>query len=169
MAVVFYGDNSIATLKNAGLGVCFGQCTFYAKISKDRACVQTDASTIQSNGTAAQALFRLGGKDYYPSRDRIFGLHGLTAGAATRAAHGAAVLAGTLLLTLAGQIVFINVTMPGGASHVVAANLKNPHQLEYFDPNDALYRVATKEDFAQVMVDNFTRYNMTGHSCYPVN
>ncbi|HUI76987.1 MAG TPA: hypothetical protein VLY24_03700 [Bryobacteraceae bacterium] len=169
MAVVFYGDNNIATLKNAALGVCFGQCTFFAKISKDRACVKTDGSTIQSNGTAAQSLFVLDTGNYYSSRDRIFKLHGLTAGSTTTATQSAVAVATALLASFAGKIVFIDVTMPEGR-HVVAANLKTAGGLEYFDPNDALYRETSGTDFSTVLVNNFTKFNFqTNVSYYPVS
>jgi hypothetical protein len=158
MAIVFHGDNSIATLKNAGLGVCFGQCTFFAKISKERDCVKTDVSTIQSNGTAVQALFKLDSGSYSASRDRLFGLHGLTAGQTFSWNVNAVGLANYLVASHMGQIVFIDVTMPEGR-HVVAARLKAANQLEYFDSNDALFRETTQLAFVNAMATNFAHFS----------
>src|SRR5262245_19332839 len=74
MPIVMYSNNNISSLKTSPLGVCFGQCTFFAKLSKDRDCVNTDASTIESNATAAQSLFMLDSGSYDASRNRIFAL-----------------------------------------------------------------------------------------------
>ena len=131
MSIVFYSNNNVQTLVGSGLGVCFGQCTFYAKISKERDCVKTDASSIESNGTAAQALFLHYHSNYNQSRNSIFNLNGLTAGQRTDLAFTAQTLAAALIAGNMGDTVFIDVHIPiivNGAAqiveHVVAARLK---------------------------------------------
>jgi hypothetical protein len=168
MPIVMYSNNNISSLKTTGLGVCFGQCTFFAKLSKERDCTKTDASTIESNATAAQSLFMLDSGSYDASRDRIFKLHGLTAGLKTSVGLAAAALADTLVANNIGQTVFIDVTLSPGA-HVVAARLKSATQLEYFDPNEGLFREGTAAAFRAALVANFTRFNYTTLGYYPVS
>jgi uncharacterized protein (DUF1800 family) len=168
MPIVMYSNNNISSLKTSPLGVCFGQCTFFAKLSKERDCMKTDASTIESNATAAQSLFMLDSGSYDASRNRIFALHGLTAGAKTNTGLTAAVLADTLFQNNIGQTVFIDVTLPAG-SHVVAARLKSGTHLEYFDPNEGLFRESTQAAFRSAIVANFTRFNYTAHGYYRVS
>jgi hypothetical protein len=168
MPIVMHSNNNISNLKTAPLGVCFGQCTFFAKISKERDVVKTDASTIESNATAAQSLFMLDSGSYDSSRDRIFALHGLRAGAKTQMTLAAGVLADTLALSNTGQTVFLDVTLPAG-SHVVAARLKSNTQFEYFDPNEGLFREGSAEDFKNALSGNFARFNYTLVGYYPVS
>lgn len=168
MPIVMYSNNSISTLKSQALGVCFGQCTFYTKISKDRDCVKTDASTIESNATAAQALFMVDSGSYDSSRNRIFKLHGLTAGLKVNSSISAASLADTLVANNMGQTVFIDVTLPAGA-HVVAARLKSATQLEYFDPNEGLFRENSAANFKAALTGNFARFGYTLLGYYPVS
>lgn len=159
MAIVFYSNNNYSTLMGQGLGVCFGQCTFYTKISLERDCVKTDASTIQSNAQAAQALFVLDSGSYHSSRDRIFKLHGLKAGTGYDwKGVQPGTLAEYLVNNFAGKFVFIDVKLSAGA-HVVAARIKSATHLEYFDPNDALFRETTTDAFKSAMETNFLRFS----------
>lgn len=168
MPIVMYSNNNISSLKTTGLGVCFGQCTFFAMLSKERDCAKTDASTIESNATAAQSLFMLDSGSYDASRDRIFKLHGLTAGLKTSVGLAATTLADTLVANNIGQTVFIDVTLSPGA-HVVAARLKSATQLEYFDPNEGLFREGTAAAFRTAVAANFTKFNYTMLGYYPVS
>jgi hypothetical protein len=169
MSLIFIGNNDITTLKTSGAGVCFGQCTFFAKISKEREVSKGDGSTIQSNATAAQALFQLDSGSYYSSRNRIFALHGLAAGNTVSTSISGAALAAELNTTYMGRIVFIDVTMPEGR-HVVAAYLRSATALEFFDPNAGLYREGSFAAFSGVMAQNFATFNFEpAVSYYPVN
>jgi hypothetical protein len=167
MPIVMYSNNNISSLKTSPLGVCFGQCTFFAKTSKTRDCVKTDASTIESNATAVQSLFMLDSGSYSSSRDRIFKLHGLTGGATTASTVSASSLADTLVANNGGQTVFIDVTLPAG-SHVVAARLKDASTFEYFDPNEGLYRETTAAGFKNAIVGNFASFGYTLGGYYTV-
>jgi hypothetical protein len=168
MPIVMYSNNNISSLKTSPLGVCFGQCTFFAKLSKERDCTKTDASTIESNATAAQSLFMLDSGSYDASRNRIFALHGLTAGNKVTSALAASALADQLSSSNVGQTVFIDVTLPAGA-HVVAARIKSATHLEYFDPNEGLFREGSAQDFRNALQANFAKFNYTAKSYYQVS
>ena len=128
--------------------------------------MKTDATTIESNATAAQSLFMLDSGSYDASRDRIFALHGLTAGNKTTIGLAAAALADTLVANNAGQTVFIDVTLNPGA-HVVAARIGN-NKFEYFDPNEGLFRETTAVAFRAAVQANFAKFNYTMLGYYPV-